>query len=171
MASGQKKVILRRFDDQLHWGYLPQDIALLHGYVEVIDPAARVTPILLSEVKWIAYVRDFNLNDRLTPEGIDRRRFTSRPRSEGLWVRLRFTDGDGLDGLLQLNATLLDSLTQSLGMFLTPPDTRGNTQRLFVPRTAIEAMEAVALVQTSASKAARSQKPVPQPSLFGETER
>lgn len=168
MASGQKKVIIRRFDDQLHWGYLPQEIAVLHGYVELIDPAAHVTPILLTEIKWIAYVRDFNLTDHHLPERLDRKRFAARPRTEGVWVRMRLTDADVLEGLLQLNRSLLDSLSESAGIFVTPPDTRGNTQRLFIPRSAIESIEAVGLIQPATAKAAKVAKEEPQPSLFGE---
>lgn len=168
MASGQKKVIIRRFNDQIHWGYLPQEVALLHGYVELIDPAAHVTPILLTEIKWIAYVRDFNLADRHLPERLDRKRFAARPRTEGLWVRMRLTDGETLEGLVQVNRTLLDSLADSTGIFVTPPDTRGNTQRLFVPRSAIESIEAVGLIQPAAVKAAKPAKEEPQPSLFEE---
>ena len=171
MASGQKKVIIRRFDDQLHWGYLPQEIALLHGYVELIDPAARVTPILLKEIKWIAYVRDFNLNDRHLPEKLDRKKFAARPRTEGVWVRMRLTDGDVLEGLVQFNRTLMDSLADSMGIFVTPPDTRGNTQRLFVPRTAMESIEAVGLIQPAAAKAPKVAQEEPQPTLFEEPER
>ena len=171
MASGQKKVILRRFDDQLHWGYLPQEIALLHGYVELIDPSARVTPILLDEIKWVAYVRDFNLNDRHLPERLERKKFAARPRTEGLWVRMRLRDGDLLEGLVQVNRGLLDALTESMGLFVMPPDTRGNTQRLFVPRTAIEAIEAVGLIQPAAPKPAKVPKAEPQPTLFEEGER
>jgi hypothetical protein len=169
MASGQKKVIVRRFNDSLHWGYLPQEITLLHGYVELIDPAARVTPLLLTEIKWIAYVRDFNLADQHVPERLDRRRFAARPRTEGLWLRLRFTDGDILEGLCQVNRTLLDSLADSQGLFITPPDTRGNTQRLFIPRSAVESFEPLGLIMPAAKAASSSKskpKPEPQPTLF-----
>lgn len=165
MASAQKKVIVRRFNDQLNWGYLPQEITLLHGYVELIDPAARVTPLLLTEIKWIAYVRDFNLGDQHVPEHLDRRRFTARPRTEGVWLRLRFTDGDVLEGLCLLNRTLLDSLADSQGLFITPPDTRGNTQRLFIPRTAIDTLEPLGLIIPTAAKPGRP-KPEPEPTLF-----
>jgi hypothetical protein len=167
MASGQKKVIVRRFNDQLHWGYLPQEVSLLHGYVELIDPAAHVTPILLTDIKWIAYVRDFNLNDRHLPERLDRKKFAARPRTEGLWLRLRLTDGEVLEGLLQVNRTLLDSLADSSGIFMTPPDTRSNTQRLFVPRSAIESIEPMGLIQPTA-KVAKPAKEEPQPTLFEE---
>ena len=167
MASGQKKVIIRRFNDQIHWGYLPQEVALLHGYVELIDPAAHVTPILLTEIKWIAYVRDFNLTDKHMPERLDRKKFAARPRTEGLWVRMRLTDGDALEGLVQFNRALLDALADSMGIFVTPPDTRGNTQRLFVPRSAIESIEALGLIQPMAPRAPKPAKE-PQPTLFGD---
>jgi hypothetical protein len=175
VASGQKKVIIRRFNDQLHWGYLPQEITLLHGYVELIDPSAHVTPHLLTEIKWIAYVRDFNLADRTLPERLERRRFAARPRTEGLWLRLRLTDGDVLEGLCQLNRTLLDSLADSQGLFLTPPDTRGNLQRLFIPRSAVESFEPLGLIMSAAAKLAlpskAGPKPEPQPTLFDQPPR
>jgi hypothetical protein len=53
-----------------------------------------------------------------------------------------------------------------MGIFMTPPDTRGNTQRLFVPRSAMEWIEAVGLIQPMA-KAAKVAKE-PQPTLFEE---
>ena len=165
MASAQKKVIVRCFNDRLHWGYLPQEVALLHGYVELIDPSAHVTPIALSDVKWVAYVRDFNLADQHLPERLDRKKFAARPRSEGLWVRVRFTDGDTLEGLVQVSRILLDSLADSHGLFLTPPDTRGNTQRLFVPRSAIESIDAMGLIQPATAKAQKPAKEEPQPTL------
>jgi hypothetical protein len=166
MSSAPKKVIVRRLDGQLSWGYLPQDRPAHDGTVQLIDTAARVTPIPLAEVKWIAYVRDFNLTDTRTPEKLDRRRFAARPRSEGLWVRLRFTDGDLLEGLLQINPTLLESLTESQGFFLTPPDTRANTQRLFIPRRALQSLDPLALILPPAAKPRPSATPSAQPTLF-----
>ena len=170
MSSAQKKVVVRRFGDELSWGYLPQDLPAQGGALELIDPSARVTPLPISEVKWVAYVRDFNLTDRQSPERLDRRRFNARPRSEGLWVRLRFSDGDVIEGLLQIGLPLLDSLAEAGGLFLTPPDPRGNTQRLFVPRGAIQALEPLGLVLPPGAKPAPkpSAKPAeaPQPTLF-----
>jgi hypothetical protein len=167
MSSAQKKVIVRRFPNRLSWGYLPQDRPARDGQIELIDTAARVTPLALREVKWIAYVRDFNLADLTTPERLDHRRFPGRPRSEGLWVRLRFTDSDTLEGLLHINSALLDTLGESQGIFLTPPDTRANTQRLFIPRHALQSIDPLGLIAPSAAKP----KPIPatpQPSLFQE---
>lgn len=168
MSSAQKKVIVRSFGDHLAWGYLPQDISAHEGRVELIDPAARVTALDLAAIKWVAYVRDFNLNDQQSPERLDRRRFNARPRSEGLWVRLHFTDGDTLEGLAQVNRAFIDSVADSGGILLSPPDPRGNTQRLFVPRQALEALEALGLILPPSAKPAKPLKPAPtpQPTLF-----
>ena len=170
MSSAQKKVVVRRFGGHLSWGYLPQDVPARSGTLELIDPSARVTPLPISEVKWVAYVRDFNLTDRQSPERLDRRRFNARPRSEGLWVRLHFTDSDLIEGLLQIGLPLLDAAADAGGLFLVPPDPRGNTQRLFVPRSAIQALEPLGLVLPPGAKppAKPSAKPTeaPQPTLF-----
>jgi hypothetical protein len=169
MSSAQKKVIVRSFGDHLAWGYLPQDAPARDGRLELIDPAARVTPLAVIHVKWIAYVRDFNLDDRRSPERLDRRRFATRPRSEGLWVRLRFTDADSIEGLLEINRPFLDALADAGGLFLTPPDPRGNTQRLFIPRQAIQALEPLGLVLPPGAKPAAKPSPrpaEPQPTLF-----
>ncbi|HEX4156675.1 MAG TPA: hypothetical protein VHY48_13785 [Acidobacteriaceae bacterium] len=167
MSSARKKVIVRRFGDQLSWGYLPQDHPAHEGQIELIDTAARVSPLPLRQIKWVAYVRDFNLTDPTAPERLDRRRFSARPRTEGLWVRLHFTDGDVLEGLLQVNAVLLEALAESQGLFLIPPDTRANTQRLFIPRRAIQSIEPLGLVQPRSAKAQLGQL-APQPTLFPE---
>ena len=171
MSSAQTKVIVRSFGDRLAWGYLPHGLAVREGRLELLDPAARVTPLDLAAIKWVAFVRDFNLDDRRSPERLDRRRFNARPRSEGLWVRLRFTDSDTLEGLVQFSRALLDSVSDTGGLFLTPPDPRGNSQRLFVPRHALDSLEALGLVLPPGAKAARPAKPgepatVGQPTLF-----
>jgi hypothetical protein len=57
-------------------------------------------------------------------------------------VRLKFTDNDVLEGLMS------NDLTQIIpeGFLITPPDTRGNTQRVFVPRSALQEMNVLAVI-------------------------
>ena len=38
------------------------------------------------------------------------------------------------------------SLVEGAGLLLTPPDTRSNTQRIYVPRQAIQSLEVVSLI-------------------------
>jgi hypothetical protein len=51
-------------------------------------------------------------------------------------------DGDELEGL----ATNDLSLLQGAGLLLTPPDTRSSTQRIYIPRQAIQSLEVVSLI-------------------------
>jgi len=56
-------------------------------------------------------------------------------------------------------------------LLLTPPDMRSNTQRIYVPRLAIQSLEVVSLIGSPARRRpAAGAKPEEQPELFpGET--
>ncbi len=43
---------------------------------------------------------------------------------------------------------LADALADDRGLQFTPPDVRGNTQRMYVPRTAMLSLQVVAVVTT-----------------------
>ncbi len=171
MASNQKKVIVRRFLGDVLPGYLPVSSFVHNGSVDLLDLDGRISPIPLSDIKHISYVRDFNRGDLSDPERISRRTFLARPRSEGLWVRLTFrTPGHGppdprpadprspdlLEGLAASDLSLLDDLLSDSGVHLTPPDTRSNTQRIFVPRTSILDLQVLAVITTPSRR-----KPLP----------
>ena len=164
MSSSRKKVIVRRFVGPTLPGYLP-----LSGLVraqasprvlDLLDLEGRVQPIPLDDVKHICYVRDFNLGDNLNPERLTRRTFLARPRTEGLWVRLTFrpqaAEPDLLEGLAPIDAAILDDAVEDAGLFLVPPDTRANVQRIYVPRSAILALQLIAVITTPSRR-----KPTP----------
>jgi hypothetical protein len=166
----QKKVIIRRFGGALTWGYLPQDGFLRDGLVEIIGVDGRVNPLALNEIKLIAYVRDFNLNDKEAPERLGRKTFPGRPRGSGLWLCLGFLDGDELEGLSELGLGFLDAAIRDGGLFLTPPDLRGNTLRVFVPRSALRSLEVLGWVTSplrrAGTKTSSKTSPETQPRLF-----
>ena len=165
MSSSRKKVILRTLTHTLHPGYLPLAGLVENASIHLFDLEGRIVPIPLSTVHWIAYVRDFNLSDRTDPERLTRRTFLARPRSEGLWIRLTLTAGDQLEGLAPLDLSLIDGLLDDRGLFLIPPDIRSNTQRLYIPRSAITAVQLLAVI-TTPSKTAATKPDSPQKSLF-----
>ena len=134
-----------------------------------MDPSGRINSIDINDIKHIAYVKDFNLADSIDPERIGRRSFLGRPRGEGLWVRLTFRDADTLEGLTDTGLPLLDGLLQDAGLFLALPEARSNTQRLFVPRSAITGLEILGAVTTTVRKPTPRLKPEPQPDLFENT--
>jgi hypothetical protein len=91
------------------------------------------------------------------------KRFSTRPRTAGVWLRMTLTDGEELEGLAANDRTLLEGA----GLLLTPPDTRSNTQRIYVPRAAIQALEVVGLIGAGARKGPKTgSKPADQPELF-----
>ena len=152
MTVSRKKVIVRRFAPGVLAGYLPGS-----GFVQrrgaegspeldLLDLAGRVQTLPLSEVKWLAFVRDFNLGDTVAPERLSRKLFQARPRTEGLWLRLTLRDDDLLEGLAPLDLSLADGLVEDGGVYLIPPDIRSNTQRLFIPRDAMVTMQLLAVV-------------------------
>jgi hypothetical protein len=164
MSSAHKKVIVRRFTGETLPGYLP-----LTGFVrnrapqsaiDLLDLTGRVIPLLLNDIKHICYVRDFNLHDTANPERLTRRTFLAKPRTEGLWLRMTFRTGDLLEGLAPIDITLTDDLIHDTGLHLTPPDTRSNTQRIYVPRTSLAELQLLAVITTPSRR-----KPLPAASV------
>ena len=171
MATSRKKVLVRTLAHVVHPGYLP----LSHlrqeatSSLALLDLDARINPIPWATIRWIAYVRDFNLADSTDPEKLTRRTFLARPRTEGLWLRLSLTGGDALEGLAPLDLSFVDNLLTDGGLYLVPPDIRSNTQRLFLPRHAFTDLQLLAVITTpSKSKPAPTTGAPenPQPSLF-----
>ncbi len=148
MPNSRKKVIVRRFSGDTLPGYLPSFGFVRDQALDLLDLSGRMIPLPLKDIKTVSYVRDFNLSDTTNPERLARRAFLARPRSEGLWVRLTFRTGDLLEGLAPTDRTLLDAMADDDGLFLTPPDTRSNTQRIYVPRAALSEIQMLAVVTT-----------------------
>ena len=148
--TAQKKVIVRRFLGDSLAGYLPSSGFLTDDAVSLLDLSGHVTPIPLSELKFVAYVRNFNLSDSAEIDRTLRRTFLARPRSDGLWVRVTFRTGDTMEGVTAPGLPLLDELLDTRGLQLIPPDTRSNTQRVYIPRAAMTQLDLLSVVSTVA---------------------
>jgi hypothetical protein len=156
MSSAHKKVIVRRFTGETLPGYLPLTNFVRNRALDLLDLTGRVIPLLLNDIKHVCYVRDFNLHDAGNPERLIRRTFLAKPRTEGLWLRMTFRSGDLLEGLAPIDITLTDDLIHDNGLHLTPPDTRSNTQRIYVPRTSLTDLQLLAVITTPSRR-----KPLP----------
>ena len=165
MAGGRKPVVVRRFSRDWFAGYADQSLGENRAELEILDQAGKVLHLGWEQVKWVCYVRELPTpsSDSSNPERLVQKRFAVRPRTAGVWLRMTLNDGEELEGLAANDA----SLVNGAGLLLTPPDTRSNTQRIYVPRQAIQALEVVSLIGTSARK--RTEK-VEQPELFAERE-
>jgi len=137
MPSTHKKVIVRKMDRDSVSGYVAPAQFIQDGKLELLNTSGTVISIDLREVKGVYFVREFGDSESLT-----RKTFTSRPRAEGLWVRLRFRDNEVLEGLMP--ADLAQTMPE--GFLVSPPDQRSNTQRIFVPRTALESLTVLAVI-------------------------
>jgi hypothetical protein len=160
MSSAHKKVIVRRFTGETLPGYLPLSTFVRNRGIDLLDLTGRVIPLLLNDIKHVCYVRDFNLHDTVNPERLTRRTFLARPRTEGLWLRMTFRGGDVLEGLASTDIALLDDLINDAGLHLTPPDTRSNTQRVYVPRSSLTELQLLAVITTPSRR-----KPLPAASV------
>lgn len=137
MPSTHKKVIVRKMDRDSLTGYVAGSKFVADGKLELLTQSGKVIYIDLREVKGVYFVRDL-----ADTEAVGRKTFTTRPRSEGLWVRIEFLDNDILEGLMPNDLTLLTGD----GYLVIPPDTRSNTQRIFVPRTALASLTVLAVI-------------------------
>ena len=140
------------------------DRGVLRGYLnpsklgdsetlELLTPDGEQRSFAVKDVRSIYFVREFA--DDFEPE---RKAFLSRPKLDGLWVRLKFRDEDTIEGVVPNDLlSLLDR-----GVQITPPDLHGTTLRIFIPRTALTEMTVLGVVGIARRKPAAP----PQPGLF-----
>lgn len=163
MAVSRKPVIVRKFSRDWCAGYAGIGFGQNEAELEILDLSGKVLRIGWEQVKWICYVRDLPGTDQANPERLIHKKFAIRPRAAGVWLRMTLTDGEEIEGLAANDRTLLEGV----GLLLTPPDTRSNTQRIYLPRQAIQTLEVVGLIGAAGRrKAERARPAVEQPELF-----
>lgn len=147
-TSTNKKVLVARFDKGPVEGFaqLPEAPA---DALEILSPAGALTRVPLAEVRAVCFIRDFGAGETWTKH----RAFLNRPKAPGLWVRVKFRDGETLEGVMQNNLA-----ADPHGFSLTPPDPTFQNQRLFIPRQAAAAVEVLGVI---GSPLRRKPKPAP----------
>lgn len=162
MASQRKPVIVRKFSRDWLAGYADAALAGNLPALEILDQGGKVISIDWETVKWVCFVRDFTSTEQSNPERLLQKKFKAKPRASGLWLRMTLTDGDELEGLAANDRSLVDGA----GLLLTPPDTRSNTQRIYLPRGSIQTLEVVGLIGAGHGKRGPSASSIAQPELF-----
>lgn len=159
MPSTHKKVVVRKLDRDSINGYVAPANFVREGKLELLNTAGNVVAIDLREIKGVYFVREFGNLDTFS-----RKTFTSRPRTEGLWVRLKFKDNEILEGMMP------NDLSQSMaeGFLINPPDLRSNTQRIFVPRTSLESLTVLAVIGATRRRRRGMPADTRQVPMFGE---
>lgn len=160
-TSTHKKVAVFRLDGTCEPGYLNPAILDADAPIDLLTPGGEHRSIALEDLKAVCFVREFT-----GPFEPERKAFLSRPKLDGLWVRLRFRDDDEMEGVVPND---LLSLLGS-GVQLTPPDLRGNVVRMFIPRSALVEMTVLGVVGAPrrAEAKPRERGADEQPGLFRE---
>ena len=151
-GSTTKKVLIRRFDREPLTGFVNSQTYLQPGGVELLTPSGTLSMVPYSDIKVVCFVKDFD-----SPEsGQEKKVFNTRPKTDGLWVRMHLRDGEILDGILSNNLLLLTPE----GFTVTPPDAYSNNQKLFVPRAALSLFNVLGVVGSPLTR--RKPKPAPE---------
>ena len=126
--------------------------------LDLLTPDGEHRSIALADIRAVHFVHEFTAETVPT-----RKAFLSRPKLDGLWVRLRFHDGDSIEGVVPNDLLgLLDA-----GVQITPPDLHGNITKIFIPRAALAEMTVLGVVGIARRKAAAAPLPA-QPELFND---
>ena len=137
-SSTSKRVLIQRFDRESLQGYVNPVAYLAAEGVELLSQTGSVSVVAYTDIKAVCFVAGF---DSANP--LRNKLFTSRPKTAGLWVRLKFRDGESMDGVIPNNLLQIEAR----GFTFTPPDLGGGgAQRLFVPREALTAIEVLGVV-------------------------
>ena len=159
-GSTHKKVIVELLDKTLVREYLnPAKLtAQAQPEIDLLTQHGSHENVPLGKVRAVYFVR--NLADDID---LERRSFLSRPKLDGLWVKLRFQDGDSLEGVIPND--LLSFLDH--GIQITPPDFNSNTDRVYVPRGALTELTVLGVVGIARRKPVAAAEAT-QPRLFNE---
>ena len=156
-TSTHKKVIVTFSDGTSLQGYI-NPLRLPDDPLDVLTTNGEHRQVPLKEIRAVYFVRDFT--EDYEPE---RKAFFSRPKLDGLWVRLKFRDNQTLEGVVSNDLlALLDS-----GIQITPPDLNGAAVRIFVPRSALSEVTVLGVVGVARRKPVAAALPA-QPKLFSE---
>jgi hypothetical protein len=148
-ASTTKKALLRRFEKETLSGYVNPFTYLQLTGIELMSPQGHVSIVPYTEVKAVAFVRQFD-----NPAEPVRQLFHNRPKMEGLWLRLEYRDAEVVEGVMPNNLLQMEPY----GFTVIPPDPYGNTQRIFIPRSALRSVQVLGVVGSPLKKKA---KPAP----------
>jgi len=158
-ASTHKKVIVVLIDKKPLRGYLNPGRLGQADPIDLLTPEGEHMELPLARVRSVYFVREFS--DDFEPE---RKAFLSRPKLDGLWVKLRYSDGETLEGVVPNDLlALLDN-----GLQITSPDLNSSTDRIFVPRAALTEVTVLGVVGVARRKPAAAAATASQPRLFNE---
>jgi len=137
-ASTNKKVLVARFDRETLAGFAHTPGGTEADALELLTPEGSLVRVPFAEIKAVCFVRDFEGGETWR----EHRGFLTRPKSAGLWLRLRFRDGDSIEGMAGNNLMQMEAS----GFSIVPPDPTFQNQRIFVPRAALAEVQVLGVI-------------------------
>jgi hypothetical protein len=157
-GSTSKKVVVRRFEREPLPGFVNPQSYLQGGGIELLTAGGALLEVPYEDVKALYFVRDFDAAEP-PPES---RLFQNRPKTDGVWIRMRFRDGEVMDGLMPNNLLQLEPH----GFTFIPPNAGPDSQKVFVPKSALTALQVVGVVGSPLRPRKARPKPEGQIELF-----
>lgn len=136
-SSTNKKVSVARFDKAPVEGFWQPTDGAEESTIQILTADGTVQNLPLEDVRLISFVRDFPVGESWR----NHRTFPNRPKASGLWLRLRFRDGESIEGLMPN-----DLLQVNGGFTIIPPDPTFQNQRIYVPRRALETVQVLGVI-------------------------
>ena len=136
-TSTNKKVLIARFDKAALEGFAQLPEGLTAEGLELLSPSGALTRIPLADVRAVCFIREFEAGESWQKQ----RTFLSRPKSPGLWIRVRFRDGEQLEGVMRN-----DLVGDPAGFAIVPPDPTFQNQRILIPREAVTSVEVLGVI-------------------------
>ena len=149
---------MERFEREPLKGFVNPQTWLGPTGLDLLSPGGTAQAIPYEEVKTVSFVRDLQA---IGPSR-EKRLFSTRPRTEGLWIRMLFRDGDYLDGLLPNNLLQLDPY----GFTVVPPDASSSNQKVFIPRSALTDIKVLGVIGSPLRRRKRTPPSKDQIGLF-----
>jgi len=154
-GSTNKKIVIRRFDRESLPGFVNPQTYLQGAGVEMLTVSGSILTVPYEEIKALHFVRDFDIPELSAENQV----FLARPRGNGVWVRMKFRDGEVMEGIMPNNLLYLEPH----GFTVVPPNA---ADRVFVPRAALAELQVVGVVGGPARPGKAKPKPKEQIGLF-----
>ena len=140
--DSNQKVVIRYTDGRVLRGFAPKrnDTALedtLPDSLVVKESDGKPVKVVASNIKAIFFVKSFEGDQDYTEFKV----FSGRPSGKGVWVRVRFQDGEVIEGVAP---NCFETYSKAL-FYITPPDPRSNNQGVLVSKHYLKEMEVLGL--------------------------
>jgi hypothetical protein len=136
-TSTNKKALVARFDKGPLEGFVQLPEGWPFAELDILSQEGTLTRVPAVEIRAVCLIREFSGGETWQKH----RTFLNRPKASGLWVRIKFRDGELLEGVMSNNLA-----SEPYGFVIVPPDPTFQNQRIFVPRTAVTTVEVLGVI-------------------------